>query len=405
MFKLTYTTAAIASAAAQVPSFIILVYFSPPSPQRNSPPYYYSDQELLWRKGRRQLCTIMLFLLTFSMSFISFALKIRNARGSRSEHEDALKAKACVELVNAKTALKEEQERFNRIEQVMESLQAQFGVLRARLTVRDAEARIQNRKVQTMEEDRQRQAHILALRIMTQEAKMEEVWKKLDEHGASHDAMEVWIEKFNSEGEKTKEELKKFDWVDKEIDALYHYLVKEACKIREIANGNLEKIRADILTVERRCTEKFQKMNVNEQIRERDLIQKIKTQIQDDLPREWEMNYVDEWWQNMFGEGRFTKEKLITNQEVEGVMGGDKKQEADTLTRLETPIQGKAHPLYKADEHATQSSLDQKRDTEMRVIEQGSDEPMEDITHELKNGAEVEEEENDSDEEWTELQY
>ncbi|THV51348.1 hypothetical protein BGAL_0114g00200 [Botrytis galanthina] len=405
MFKLTYTTAAIASVAVQVPSFIIFVYFSPPSPQRNSPPYYYSDQELLWRKGRRQLCTIMLFLFTFSMSFISFALKIRNARGNRSEHEDALKEKTCVELVNAKTALKEEQERFNRIEQVMESLQAQFGVLRARLTVRDAEARIQNRKVQTMEENRQRQAHLLALRIMTQEAKMEEVWKKLDEHGASHDAMEVWIEKFNSEGEKTKEELKNFDWIDKEIDALYHYLVKEACKIREIANGDLEKIRADILTVERRCTEKFQKMNDNGQIRERDLIQKIKTQIQDDLPREWEMNYVDEWWQSRFGEGKFTKEKLITNQEVEGVMGGDKKQGADTLIKLETPIQERKHSLHKAVEHSMQSSLDQERDTELKGFEQGKDEAMEDITHELKNGAEIEEEENDSDEEWTELRY
>ncbi|TGO42558.1 hypothetical protein BHYA_0007g00580 [Botrytis hyacinthi] len=427
MFRLTYVTAAIASALAQAPGFTF-IYLNPPNPLRNYPSSHFSDQELLWHKGRRQFSAIILFLFTFSMTFLSFALRIRNARGNRNEHEDALKAKTCAELVIDKTALKKEQERLNRIEQVMESLQAQVGVLRARLTVRDAEARIQNRKVQAMAGDRQSQAHILATRIMTQEAKMEEVLEKLDENGASHDAIEVWIEKFNSEGEKTKEELKKFDCVDKEINALYHYLVKEACIIREIANGDLEKLRAHVSTVERRCKEEFQRIHGDKQIRERDLRDKIRTEVQDTLRREQDIKDIDELWRSRFGKGKFTKEKLITNQEVEedmetevtdtdsrvqrssqaeveGDVGGDKKQEADASAETETPIQDKTHPLYKAVEDSTQSSIDQERDAEMKDLEQGKDEVMEDITHELENGAEAEEKDNDSDEEWTELRY
>ncbi|TGO26997.1 hypothetical protein BPAE_0049g00240 [Botrytis paeoniae] len=451
MVRSTSITAAIASAVAQATGFTLFICFSPPNPPYNSSSSSFTDEKLLWHKDRRQFWVILFFLFTFSMSFMPFALRIRDERDDRSEHEDALKAKTndktkeepkttkvtkstsstkltkmesetndtkearstkieqsseevretdetCnfdehvktrVELVNTKTALKKEQERVNRIEQVMESLQAQVGVLRARLTVKDAEAKNKRKRVQAMEEDRQRQADILATRIMTQEAKMEEVLERLDENDSSHDAIGVWIEKFKSEGEKTEKKLKRLDFVDEDIDA--------------------------------------------------DLREEIKTEIKNDLRREQEMREIDEWWERRLGQGEVTEEELIANQEAEDEMeaevtntasreesssqtevepietrvnqevvgnrGGDKEEEADTSAKIERPIQERNHPLYKAVEYAMQSSLDQERDAEMKDLKQGKGDVMEDITHELKDGAEVEGKGSVLDEEWTELRY
>ncbi|TGO61826.1 hypothetical protein BCON_0024g00260 [Botryotinia convoluta] len=497
MVRSTNVTAAIASAVAQATGLTLFIYFSPPNPLCNSSSSSFTDEELLSHQDRRQFWAVLLFFFTFSMSFMPFALRIRDERGDRSEHEDALKAKTkeepkttkvtkstsstkltkvesetndtkearstkieqsseevretdetCnfdehmktrVELVNTKTALKKEQERVNRIEQAMESLQAQVGVLRARLTVKDAEAKNKRKRVQALEEDLQRQTDVLATRIMTQEAKMEEVLKRLDENDSSHEAIGVWIEKFKSEGKKTKEELKRFDCVDEEIDEVYHHLEKEVSIIRETAKDNLEELRTDILTLEQYWTEEFQRIDDNRQSREWDLREEIRIEIKNDLRREQEIKEIDEWWERRLGQGEVTEEELIANQEaedemeaeftntasrverssqtdaepieirvnqeVEGDMGSDKKQEADPLAETETLIQERKHPLYKAIEYAMQYSLDQERDAEMRDLEQGKDDVMEDITHELKDAAEVEGEGSDLEEEWTELQY
>ncbi|KAF7901014.1 hypothetical protein EAF00_003235 [Botryotinia globosa] len=405
MIRLTYTTAAIASATAQIPVLFLVIYFSPPIPLHNYPSSSFSDEELLRHKGRRQLSAIIICLFTFSMTFMSFALRIRDERSTRSEHGDAWKAKTCAEFVIAKIAPKKEKERVNRTEQVMESLQAQVGVLRARLTVRDAEARNKSTRVQAMEEDRQRQAAILVTRIMTQEAKMKEVWERLDENDSSHDAIRVWIEKFKSEGEKTKEELKKFDCVDKEINALYHYLVKEASIIREFANGDLEKLRVDIETFKRRCAEEFRRIHGDRLIRELVLREEIKTDVKNDLRREQEMREDTTSREESSSQREVELVETRFNQEVVGNTGGDKKQEADTSAKVKTPIQERNSFLHKALASAIQSSLDQERDAEKKDLEQGKDEAMEDITHKLKNGADVEGEGNDPDEEWTELRY
>ncbi|TGO17957.1 hypothetical protein BTUL_0013g00300 [Botrytis tulipae] len=405
MVRLTYTAAAIASATAQIPVFFLVIYFSPPSSLHNYPSPSFSDEELLWHKGRRQVSAIIIFLFTFSMTFMSFALRIRDERGTRSEHGDAWKAKTCAELVIAKTALKKEKERVNRIEEVMESLQAQVGVLRARLTVRDAEARNKSTRVQAMEEDRQRQTGILVTRIMTQEAKMKEVWERIDKNNNSHDAIRVWIEKFKSEGEKTKEELKKFDCVDKEINALYRYLVKETSIIREIANGDLEKLGADIETFKRRCAEEFRRINGDRLLRELVLREDIKTDVKNDLRREQEMREDTVSREESSSQREVEPVETRVNQEVVGNTGGAKKQEADTSAKVKTPIQERNSYIHKALASAIQSSIDQERDAEMKDLEQGKDEVMEDITQKLKNGAEVEAEGNNPDEEWTELRY
>ncbi|KAF5874540.1 uncharacterized protein Bfra_004551 [Botrytis fragariae] len=499
MGRSTNITAAIASAVAQATGFTLFIYFSPLNPLHNSPSSSLTDKELLWHQGRHQFWAILFFSFTFSMSFMSFALRIRDELGDRSKHEDALKAKTKetteekskttkvtkstsstkltkvesethdtkearstkieqsseevretdepsnfdehvktrVELVNTKTALKKEQERVNRIEQVMESLQAQVGVLRARLTVQDAEAKNKRKRVQTMEEDGQRQADILATRIMTQEAKMEEVLERLDENDSSHDAIGVWIEKLTREGKEIKEELERFDGVDEEISEVYHILRKEVSKIQETAKDNLEELRADALTVEQYWTEEFQRIDDNRQSREWDFKEEIKIELKKELKREQEMREIDEWWEKRLGQGEITEEELIASQEaedemevgvtntasrlerssqtevepietrvdeeVEGDMGGHKKQETHTSAEIETPIQEKNHPLSKAVEYATQNSLDQERNAEMKDIEQGKDEGMEDITHELEDAAEVEGKDSDLDKEWTEL--
>ncbi|KAF7944759.1 uncharacterized protein EAE97_005392 [Botrytis byssoidea] len=402
MVRLTYTTAAIASATAQIPGLFLVIYFSPP---HNYPSSSFSDEELLRHKGRRQVSAIMIFLFTFSMTFLSFALRIKDERGNKSEHGDAWKAKTCAELVIVKTALKKEKERVNRIEQVMESLQAQVGVLRARLTVRDAEARNKSTRGQAMEDDRQRQTEILVTRIITQEAKMKEVWERLDENDSCHDAIGVWIEKLKSEGEKTKEELRKFDCVDKEINALYQYLVKEASIIREFANGDLEKFRVDIETFKRCCAEDFRRIHGDRLIRELVLREEIKTEIKNDLRREQEMREDTASRGESSSQRNAEPVETRVNQEVVGNTGGDKKQEADTSAKAKTPIQERKSFLHKALASAIQSSLDQERDAEMKDLEQGKDEAMKDITHELKNRAEVEGEGNNPDEEWTELRY
>ncbi|KAF7886979.1 uncharacterized protein EAF02_003626 [Botrytis sinoallii] len=480
----------LASAVGQATSFTLFIYFSPPNLLHKYLSILLTDGELCWHQGH-QFCAILSFFFTFifSMSVIPCVLRIRGEKGDRSEHENALEAKTKdkteeepimtkmesetndikearsskiqqsseevketdkssnydelveirVELVNTKTALKKEQERVNRIEQVMESLQAQVDVLQARLTVKDAEAKNERKMVEAMEEDREGRADLLETGMMTLEAKIEEVLERLDENDKSHEAIGEWVEKFNSEGAKTKGELKRFDRVDKEINGVYRHLRKEVRKIQETAKGNLEELRADVQAVEKYWMEELQRIDDNRQSREWDLRGEIKTEIKNDLRREQEIKEIDEWWEKRWGPGGVTEEQLIAYHEAQDKkeaevsniasnversshadaeavetrveqkmvenLDGDKKQEADPLVESETPIQEKKYPSHKAVEHAMQPSLDQERDAEMKDVDQGKDEVMEDITHELEDGAEVKEKGDNLDEEWTELRY
>ncbi|KAF7939570.1 hypothetical protein EAE99_001375 [Botrytis elliptica] len=476
----------LASAVGQATSFTLFIYFSPPNLLHKSLSILLTDGELYWYQGH-QFCAILSFFFTFifSMSVIPRVLRIRGEKGDRSEHEDALEAKTKdkteeepkmtkmesetndikegrsskiqqsseevketdktsnydelvkirVEFVNTKTALKKEQERVNRIEQVMESLQAQVGVLQARLTVKDAEAKNERKMVEAMEEDCEGRADLLETGMMTLEAKMEEVLERLDENDKSHEAIGEWVEKFNSEGAKTKGELKRFDRVDKEINGVYRHLRKEVRKIQETAKDNLEELRAEVEAVEKYWMEELQRIDDDRESREWDLRGEIKTEIKNDLRREQEIKEIDELWEKRWGPGGVTEEQLIAYHEAQDKMeaevskiersshadaeavetrvkqkmvenlDGEKKQEADPLVESETPIQEKKYPSHKAMEHAMHSSLDQERDAEMKDVEQGTDGVMEDITHELEDGAEVEEKGDILDEEWTELRY
>ncbi|KAF7956638.1 hypothetical protein EAE96_003972 [Botrytis aclada] len=363
-----------------------------------------TDEESLWHKYDRQFSAILLFFVTFCKSFKPFGLKISDAKVHRIEHEDTKKAKTeeqtCnlvelvklrVELVTAKTALKKEQERVNRIEQVMESLQAQVGVLRASLTVKDAEAKNKRKREQAMEADCQRKGDILAKRIMIQEETLEKLFKRLDTNEDILEAVVAQIEELIDEGNETKKELKRFD---RKIDDVDHHFNQEVDKIQKTAKENLEELQTDLLAAENYWGAEFVRLEDTRKNRELDLKEEIKVKIKNDLAREQKTKEIDEFWEEKYGKGPVTEEQLIAIQEAEDKMYAEV---TNTASRIKQFLQTKAELVEKR--------VDQEGDAEMKDLENGKNDVLEDITHELEDGAEVEEEDSGSDEEWTELGY
>ncbi|CCD46266.1 hypothetical protein BofuT4_P118160.1 [Botrytis cinerea T4] len=420
--------AAILSAVNQGTGSTLFRYFNPPGHLWNSSRASFTKEELLSYQGRRQSWAILLFLFAFSMSFMPFVLRIWDGRRNKTEHEVTLQAETkedtkaktkttklttsikstkvtkaesetseakearstkiepsekltqgdqCdnfstlfnmhVEIAKTKSALENEQERVNRMELVMESLQSQIDALQAKSTVKGGGAK---NRAQAIEEDRQRQTDILTTRIMTQEAKMEEVLGRLEENDRSHDAIDVCIENFTNEAVKTKEELKRFDCLDNKINEVEDLLVDEISNLEEAAKDNLEEFRADILSLENYLAGGFQNLEDKKHSRESEIRKDIKNGVKEELRREQEKRELDEFWEERLKNVGSNMEEVAINEEVQdemkeevtntvptverssqteaettetginqeivGTKGGDKKRETDPLAEIET---------------------------------------------------------------------
>ncbi|TEY74761.1 hypothetical protein BOTCAL_0070g00280 [Botryotinia calthae] len=494
MVRSTNIIAAILSPVSLAIGFTLFIYFNPPGHLWNSPSASFTKEESSSYQSRGQSWALLLFLFAFSMSFMPFALKIWDGRRNKTEHEVTLQAetkedtkaetkttklttsikstkltevesetsetkearstkiepsnfsaifKMNVELVKAKTALKIEQERVNRIELVMESLQSQIGVLQAKLTVKEGEAKNKRKRVQAIEEDRQRQADILTRRIMIQEAKMEEVLERLEKNDRSHDAIDVCIENFTNEGVKTKEELKRFDCLDNKINEVEDLLVDEISNLEETAKDNLEELRADILGLENYLTEVFQNLEDKRHSRELEIKKEIKNEVKEELRREQEKKELDElreerlkMWEVAANEEIKDEMKAVVtntvptvesssqteaettetgmNQEAVETKDDDKKQETDPLTEIETMIREREYYRNRSVNLAIHYPLIRQRDTilkdlenggngVMEDLEQGKDNVMEDTTDMLMDTVEGEGKGSGSDEDWDKL--
>ncbi|KAF7900360.1 uncharacterized protein EAF01_007662 [Botrytis porri] len=442
----------IAYAVTQAASITFFIYSCPPDPLYIflSPPL--TDEELLWYQGCRQVWAILFFLYIFGMTFMPILLRYSVKQGDRSEHEDAQTTKVTistnstkltkvesetndtkearttkieqsseevretddtsnvdehvktqVELVNVRTALEKEQERVNRMEQVMESLQAQVGVLRAVSRVKDAEARNKRSRAQSMEEDRQIQTDILATRIMTQEAKMEEVLERLDEHDSSNEILRVWIEKLKREAEKVQMKGERIDAIDGEINRMYDILEQEVRKMQEAENKKLKEFRTHMMAFEDYWTEELEKIYDRRGSRESDLKEEIRSQVRNDLRKEQELRESD-GWQRRSAQEEVIKDDSMANQEAEDEMEGEV---PNTVSSIEHSSQTDAENLETRVNQEVEVDMggDKKQDAEMDDLEKGKNGGMEDITHELEDKAEVERKDGAVDEEWTELRY
>ncbi|KAK6609942.1 hypothetical protein H4I95_03001 [Botrytis cinerea] len=401
--------AAILSAVNQGTGSTLFRYFNPPGHLWNSSRASFTKEELLSYQGRRQSWAILLFLFAFSMSFMPFVLRIWDGRRNKTEHEVTLQAETkedtkaktkttklttsikstkvtkaesetseakearstkiepsekltqgdqCdnfstlfnmhVEIAKTKSALENEQERVNRMELVMESLQSQIDALQAKSTVKGGGAK---NRAQAIEEDRQRQTDILTTRIMTQEAKMEEVLGRLEENDRSHDAIDVCIENFTNEAVKTKEELKRFDCLDNKINEVEDLLGRYT-ELGELFGGG------------------FQNLEDKKHSRESEIRKDIKNGVKEELRREQEKRELDEFWEERLKNVGSNMEEVAINEEVQdemkeevtntvptverssqteaettetginqeivGTKGGDKKRETDPLAEIET---------------------------------------------------------------------